>query len=64
MGQLKSFSPLFTAGIFLISFLVLLLAGFNYMLTPLEARMDHIETRMDRIESKLDQLISQKIARK
>ncbi len=51
-------SVLFTAGIFLISFLALLLTGFGYMIKPIIKRIDKLEIRMDSIESKLDRLLA------
>ncbi len=52
---------LFTAGIFLIGFLSLLLVSFNAMLdariTPIKEDIHRVETRMDHLDSKLDKLI-------
>jgi len=60
---------LFTAGIFFIGFLALLLAGFNALLEAkidpikkdighLESRLDKVEERLDKLESKLDQILN------
>jgi len=60
---------LFTAGIFFIGFLALLLAGFNALLEAkidpikkdighLESRLDKMEGRLDKVEERLDKLES------
>ena len=54
-------SLLFTAGIFFISFLALLLGGFNFLLNakiePLKKNQDRFETELKEIKSKLNQLL-------
>ena len=63
---MKELSPLFTAGIFLLAFLALLLSGFNSMLNaqiePVKDNQARFEKRLDRIESKLDQVLTHKKA--
>ena len=65
MDTIKKLTFLFTAGIFLISFLALLLTGFNYMLGPIktdiarfEKRFEKLEAGQAKLEKKFDQLIS------
>ena len=71
MTFLKEISPVFTIGIFIVSFLALMGVVNNIQLRPiyhqmdrfdkrmdrLDVRMDRLNTRMDRIEEKLDHLI-------
>ena len=52
METLSVFMPLFTAGIFFISFLALLLTGFNYMLKPLKDNQARMEDRQARMEDR------------
>ena len=49
---------LFTAGIFLISFLALLLTGFGYMIKPIIKRIDKLEQGQDKLNEKLDKLLA------
>ena len=51
-------SVLFTAGIFFVSFLGLLLAGFNAMLKPIRKDIANLEVGQAKLEAKLDQLIA------
>ena len=60
MNKIKDLSPLFTAGIFLLAFLALLLSGFNLMLGPIKENQARFEKRLDRIEAKLDQILTHK----
>ena len=56
MKVLKDFVPLFTAGIFLISFLALLLTGFGYMLKPIEKRIDRLEAGQAKLSEDIAEL--------
>ena len=62
METLNAFVPLFTAGIFFIGFLALLLTGFNSLLNakiePLKENQTRLEKRMDSMEGKLDLLLA------
>ena len=49
MERLSALNPLFTFGIFLVSFLGLLLAGFNAMLGPLKKNQARLEAKIDRL---------------
>ena len=51
MKYLKELTPLFTAGIFFIGFLALLLTGFAYMLNPIKKDIACLEKRMDTLEA-------------
>ncbi len=55
-------TDLFTAGIFLIGFLSLLLVSFNAMLasriTPIKEDIHRIDSRIDRLDSRIDRLDS------
>ena len=55
---------LFTAGIFLVSFLALLLGGFNSLLNakiePLKKNQDRFEAELKEIKAKLNQLLQNK----
>ena len=42
--------PLFTAGVFFIGFLALLLAGFNAMLSPLKDNQRRMEAELDNMK--------------
>ena len=57
MKVLKDFVPLFTAGIFFIGFLALLLTGFAYMLNPIEKDIARLEAGQAKLEDKLDQVL-------
>ena len=48
---------LFTAGIFFISFLSLLLVSFNALLSPLRKDISRVETEIKALDVKLDRLI-------
>jgi len=71
MELLSIFTPLFTAGIFFIGFLALLLAGFSAMLEAkvdpikkdiarLEAGQAKLERGLAKLESKIDQVLAKK----
>ena len=66
MELFNVFSAFFTAGIFLISFLALLLAGFNALLNskigPLKENQARFDAELKEIKSKLDQILDQKKA--
>ena len=73
MNKIKELGPLFTAGIFFVGFLALLLTGFNMLLNakiePVNTKIEHVkenqvrfERRLDRIEVKLDQVLIHKKA--
>ena len=55
METLIAFQPLFTAGIFFVGFLALLLAGFNALLNakigPLKENLVRFEKRLDKLEA-------------
>ena len=50
MDMIKKLAPLFTAGIFLISFLALLLTGFGYMLGPIKKDISRLESGQVKLE--------------
>ena len=56
MKVLKDFVPLFTAGIFFVGFLALLLTGFGYMLKPIEKRIDRLEAGQAKLETRMTNL--------
>ena len=68
MKGLSNFTPLFTAGIFFIGFLALLLTGFNTLLNskidPVKEDITELKADISRIETKLDQLLSNKLKNK
>ncbi len=45
---------LFTAGIFLIGFLSLLLVSFNAMLSPIKRDIHRVEMRINRVENRME----------
>ena len=62
METLTAFVPLFTAGIFFIGFLALLLTGFNSLLNakiePLKENQARFDGELKEIKGKLDQLLA------
>lgn len=64
MELLSIFTPLFTAGIFFIGFLALLLAGFSAMLEakvdPIKKDIARLEVGQAKLERKIDQLLAKK----
>ena len=53
MDYLKKLAPLFTAGIFFIGFLSLLLVGFNAMLGPIKKDIAKLEAGQVRLEREI-----------
>ena len=50
METLSDFTPFFTAGLFLLSFLALLLAGFNGLLAPLKENQNWLKDEQKAIK--------------
>ena len=55
MDTLEAFVPFFVAGIFLVGFLALLLAGFNAMLKPLEKNQVRLETELKEMKKETNE---------
>ena len=56
MTFLKEISPIFTIGIFIVSFLALMGVVNNIQLRPIYHQINSLDTRMDRLDTRIDKL--------
>ena len=58
-SKLKEFSPLFTAGIFFLSLVGVLLTGFGFMLGPVKANQARLENRLNQVDTRFENQLNQ-----